>query len=98
MFFHLAYSHPLLADRSFDHQEDDEIWDDAIEEKAEKTKVTSIPSVLRATIKFGYDDGMKEELGSEDFNDWIAGVFTHTQAHFRHASLGTRIEFEVYNI
>ena len=42
---------------------------------------------------------MKAALGGEDFDTYIAGVFTHTQAHFRHAaSLGTTIEFEVCRI
>ena len=47
-------------------------------------------------IKFGYEEGMKTALAGEDFDAYIAGVFTHTQAHYRHAaSLGTTIEFEV---
>ena len=49
-------------------------------------------------IKFGYEEGMKTALAGEDFDAYIAGVFTHTQAHYRHAaSLGTTIEFEVCN-
>ena len=57
----------------------------------------SIPSHLKAVIKFGYEDGLNSEI--EDFDSWIAGVFTHTQAHFRHAaSLGTTIDFEVRRI
>ena len=62
-------------------------------------QVTSIPSTLKAVIKFGYEDGMLAALGDETFDSWIAGVFTHTRAHFRHAeSLGTTIEFEVCNL
>ena len=63
------------------------------------THVETIPSVLKAVIKFGYEDTMQSSLSGEDFDVWIAGVFTHTQAHFRHAaSLGTTIEFEVCTI
>ena len=65
------------------------------EEAAETAKAVSIPSKLKAVIKFGYDDGMKYRLGSQDFGRWIEAVFTHTQAHYRHPSLGTIIEFEV---
>jgi len=67
-----------------------------IEEAAHAARAVVIPSKLKAVIKFGYDDGMKDALGGEDFDTYIAGVMTHTQAHYRHAaSLGTTIEFEV---
>ena len=67
-----------------------------IEEDAHAARAVVIPSKLKAVIKFGYDDGMKDALGGEDFDTYIAGVMTHTQAHYRHAaSLGTTIEFEV---
>ena len=89
-------------DQNFDDQKGDEIEDDKEEEEARKYEtagVSSIPSKLQATIKFGYTDGLKDSLDGEDFDAWIAGVFTHTQAHFRHsASLGTTIEFEVCRI
>jgi len=84
-----------LADRDFDDNQGDEIFDDSEEEQVAAAKMSSIPSKLKAVIKFGYEDGLNSEL-PEDFDSWIAGVFTHTQAHFRHAaSLGTTIEFEV---
>ena len=74
----------------------DEEVNEAEEAAAENTRVASIPSTLKATIKFGYEDGMLAALNGEDFDTYIAGVMTHTQAHFRHAaSLGTTIEFEV---
>ena len=74
----------------------DEEVNEAEEAAAENTRVASIPSTLKATIKFGYEDGMVAALNGEDFDTYIAGVMTHTQAHYRHhASLGTTIEFEV---
>ena len=67
-----------------------------IEEAAHAARAVVIPSKLKAVIKFGYDDGMKDALGGQDFDTYIAGVMAHTQAHYRHAaSLGTTIEFEV---
>ena len=89
----------LPVDRNFDDKEGDVIFDVEEEAFVETAPLTSIPSKLKATIKFGYEDGLNKKLGSADFNEWIADVFTHTQAHFRHAeSLGTTIEFEVCNI
>ena len=74
----------------------DEEVNEAEETAAENTRVASIPSTLKATIKFGYEDGMLTALNGEDFDTYIAGVMTHTQAHYRHAaSLGTTVEFEV---
>ena len=63
----------------------------------DKEKIDKIPPKLKAVIKFGYDEGMKNRLSRQDFQfeTWIEGVLTHTQAHFRHPSLGTVIEFEV---
>ena len=86
--------------REFDDKEDDdEIFDPDEEARAHVAQVGSIPSMLKAVIKFGYEDTLASTLDGEDFNAWIAGVFTHTQAHFRHAeSLGTTIEFEVCTI
>ena len=81
------------------HQLGDEEINDEEEEGVNNINVTSIPSTLKAIIKFGYEDSMKTALGNVDFDSWIASVFTHTQAHFRHEeSLGTKIEFEVCNI
>jgi hypothetical protein len=75
------------------------LYNQAEEEIIAKAKVTTIPSKLKAVIKFGYEDGMKEALHGEDFSSWIVGVFTHTRAHYRRSSsLGTTIEFEVCKI
>ena len=79
------------------HKVGDEEINDEIENAAKIARVqTAMPFTQKAIIKFGYEEGMKTALGDEDFDTYIAGVFTHTQAHFRHfASLGTTIEFEV---
>ena len=70
---------------------------DEVEAMAATANVSTLPSALKATIKFGYEEGLRQALGTEDFDDWIESVFTHTQAYFRHAaSLGTTIEFEVF--
>ena len=55
----------------------------------------NVPAKLKAVVKFGYDKGMKDKLGSVDFMTWITPIMTHTQAHYKHSSLGTQIEFEV---
>jgi len=76
----------------------DEMVNDSIENAANAVSVTSVPSKLKASIAFGYDYGLEEYLKSVDqtFESWIAKVFPHAQAHFRHSeSLGTEIEFEV---
>ena len=59
--------------------------------------LNSVPEKLKAVIKFGFDEGFKNRVSQlgETFDDWIDAVFIHTQAHFRHASLGTEIHFEV---
>ena len=94
-FYYLSLA--VLADRNFDHQDGEMILDD--EEEAQVAGSTgNLPAALKLTIKFAYDQGLKEELGDQDFNDWIAGVFTHTQVHFQQAdSLGTQVIFEVYS-
>ena len=79
-------------------REGDEIIDEKEEEAAESTEVVSIPSKLRAVIKFGYEEGIKGQLKKDKkpiFEDWIDEVMAHTQAHFRDPSLGTIIEFQV---
>ena len=82
--------------RDFDWDRDgDELINPKEEAAAATAKAVTIPSKLKAVVKFGYDKGIKDALGSQEFGTWIEGVFTHTQAHFRHQSLGTEIEFEV---
>ena len=73
----------------------DEWLNYGIEHNAEIAKLTNIPSKLKATIRFGYEDGIKAALGNRNFDDWIQSVLAHAQVHFRHISLGTIIEFEV---
>ena len=46
----------------------DEEKNDEEENAAHNVKTTSIPSKLKATIQFGYEDGMKAALGTEDFD------------------------------
>ena len=73
----------------------DEEVNDKIEMEAAKAEVVSIPSKLKAVIKFGYDQGWKEAFAGTDFDEWIAAVFTHTQAHYKDPSMGTEVTFEV---
>ena len=76
----------------------DEMINDALEAKVAQEPVTSIPAKLKATIAFGYDHGLENYLAEngQTFESWIANVFPHAQAHFRHKeSLGTEIIFEV---
>ena len=63
--------------------------------EAAKAEVGTIPSKLKAVIKFGYDEGWKNAFDGTNFNDWIASVLTHSQAHYKDPSLGTKISFEV---
>ena len=74
--------------------EDAEV-NDEIEFAAAKAEVVSIPSKLKAVLKFGYDEGWKTAFDAYDFNEWIVGVFAHTQAHYKDPSLGTQVTFEV---
>ena len=74
--------------------EDEEI-NDEIEFEAAKAELSSIPSKLKAVLKFGYDEGWKTAFDAYDFNEWIVGVFAHTQAHYKDPSLGTQVTFEV---
>ena len=62
---------------------------------ARRARVVFVPPKLKATIQFGYESSMKSALNTDqDFDSWIAATFVHTQAHFKHPSLGTMIEFE----
>ena len=81
------------------HREGDVMINDAEEEKMMSSLIPrrkkAIPSKLRAVIKFGYEESMKNALGDQNFDSWIAGVLIHTQVHFMRPSLGTQIMFEV---
>ena len=85
-------------DGSWHEEGGDELINDNIEKAANAVSVTSVPAKLKAQVAFGYDYGLEEYLTSvgQTFESWIANVFPHAQAHFRHSeSLGTEIEFEV---
>ena len=89
-------SRALVTDRDDWTRNGDEIVNPAEEAKAANARVVSIPTKLKAVIKFGYEEGLLAALNGDDFDTYISEVFTHTQAYFRHAaSLGTTIEFEV---
>ena len=82
-------------DDEFQIENGDEEVNDQEELEAEKADVVAIPSKLKAVIKFGYDEGWQRAFKGKDFNKWIVSVFTHTQAHYKDPSLGTKILFEV---
>ena len=73
----------------------DAMVNDKIELEAANAEVGEIPSKLKAVIKFGYTEGWKNAFNGTDFNEWISGVLTHTQAHYQLPSLGTEIILEV---
>merc|ERR1711997_858093 len=54
------------------------------------------PSERYAYVKFGYDNTLKNQLASvgKSFNTWVDSVMTHVQAHYRHSSLPTKIQFK----
>ena len=78
-------------------REGDEEINDGLEAMAAAVDVTSsIPTSLKATLQFGYEDSMQSKLGGKDFNSYIQTVMTHVQSHFQHSeSLGTEIIFDV---
>lgn len=78
------------------HKEGDEMTNDAIEKVVGKATVETIPSVLKATVQFGYNAELEKtfDKNSMSIDSYIARIFTHVQAYFRHPSLGTQIEFE----
>ena len=96
----LAQSKAMPVDRNDDEWHlvgGDAMVNDEIELEAASVEAASysIPSKLKAVIKFGYTEAWKNAFRGTDFNEWIAGVFTHTQAHYQLPSLGTEILFEV---
>ena len=94
----LAQSRAVPVDRDDDGWHlvgGDEEKNDKIELEAAKAEVGTIPSKLKAVIKFGYDEGWKNAFAGTDFNDWIASVLTHSQAHYKDPSLGTEVTLEV---
>ena len=79
----------------------DEEEDLLMELEAEVTAKTGAamtwPSERYAYVKFGYDNTLKNQLASvgKSFNTWVDSVMTHVQAHYRHSSLPTKIQFKV---
>jgi len=91
------------VDEEFEEDTDgmgDEEEDLLMELEAEVTAKTGAamtwPSERYAYIKFGYDNTLKNQLSSigTTFNTWIDSVMTHVQAHYRHSSLPTKIQFK----
>ena len=78
-------------------REGDEEINDGLEAMAAAVDVTSsIPTSLKATLQFGYEDSMRSKLGGKDFDSYIQTVMTHVQSHYQHSeSLGTEIIFDV---
>jgi len=55
---------------------------------------SSVKSELFAYVQFGYDTTLANKLGYGKFNEWVKQVMTHVQTHYRHGSLGTKIQFK----
>ena len=57
-----------------------------------------VPYAIKAKIKLGVDQSARDTITNR-FNTtldaWLAEVFTHVQAHYRHPTLRHRINFEV---
>ena len=68
----LAQSRAIPVDRDDDGWHlvgGDEEKNDKIELEAAKAEVGTIPSKLKAIIKFGYDEGWKNAFAGTDFNE-----------------------------
>merc|ERR1719414_2216312 len=65
----------------------DEEKNDEEENAAHNVRTTSIPSKLKATIQFGYEAGMKEALGGEDFDAWVQTVMVHARSEWALANV-----------
>ena len=79
------------------HQEGDEMINEKDEEKVYTATPGTLPKKLKASIKFAYDEGMKNylETKGESFEEYVEAVFTQTQVYWRHPSLTTELIFEV---
>ena len=68
-----------------------------LEAEAETSAAVTWPSERYAYVKFGYDRTMKTQLDGEGktFASWVNSVMAHVQAHYRHSSLPTKIQFAV---
>jgi len=69
-----------------------------LEEEAKVTAISQMPRNVKSKIQLGYNWGLEAYAnwtGYMEINNWIANLFTHTQAHFHHDSLGTKIDLDV---
>jgi hypothetical protein len=70
--------------------------DEAAEEEiAARVETFTFPASLRATLKFGYENSMKQQLGKLgiDFKSFADSVMAHVQTYYKHATLGTQVLF-----
>ena len=51
------------------------------------TRRGRIPSKLKATIRFGYEESAKQKIGSSKMDEWLKDTMTHVNGHYRHPSL-----------
>jgi predicted Zn-dependent protease len=75
-------------------KEEIDIFQEMRATEAAYATTTSVKSKLFAYLQFGYDSTLSGKLGYGKFNAWVIEVMTHVQTHYRHASLGTNIEFQ----
>ena len=67
-----------------------------IEANCAAGKCTRLPETNLMTIKVGYDDTFKNDLGSTtNANGYLYSMFAHVQTFFCHYSLGSRIQLMV---
>ena len=75
--------------------------------QANSAAPVTLPKKLKAVIKFGYDEGLKDWLENFTdhwkreawyFDEYIESLFTCTQVLWRHPSLTTEVIWEVKNI
>ena len=57
----------------------------------------SFPSSMTATVKFGYETSMRDQLENleTDFHTYIDKVMAHVQTYYKEPSLTTQVNFEV---
>ena len=61
-----------------------------------KSTNNEIPSRINITVGFGYDNSVKEKVGSKSLTRaWLEEVFIHMMAYFQHPSLQTKIDLQV---
>ena len=61
-----------------------------------KSTNKEIPSRINITVGFGYDNSVKEKVGSKSLTrTWLDEVFIHMTTYFQHPSLQTKIDLQV---